>query len=343
MKQLGFLLVISLMAASCGQQGSENQTPTQEKTVQESPQTTSEAAAVGFDLQAIPVTDADLGTFPFFKLPDGYVYTAPGKNNSGIGITKEFDREYFLIDGKYHPVDGKSYKARISIARTNKEKEFSERELSKSFEELIGQLGGVKVNDGKVPEKGQKENLEEGAYTKKYLHSSSNFNPETYVIRTNDAEIWVQFYLSPLNKSGSIAIVQRGKLNNTMSLLKADEIQKELDAKGRAVLYINFDVDKATLQTDGQRAVDEIGSVLKASADLSLSIEGHTDNTGSASHNQTLSQQRAETVVGALIASGINKDRLTARGFGSEKPLVANDSEENKARNRRVELIKVSR
>lgn len=74
---------------------------------------------------------------------------------------------------------------------------------------------------------------------------------------------------------------------------------------------------------------------------LHISIEGHTDNTGDAKHNKTLSEERSKTVMENLIKLKIDSKRLKTIGYGSEKPLVANDTDENKAKNRRVELVKI--
>jgi outer membrane protein OmpA-like peptidoglycan-associated protein len=88
--------------------------------------------------------------------------------------------------------------------------------------------------------------------------------------------------------------------------------------------------------------VTQIAEALKKDNSLQISIEGHTDNSGNAEHNKKLSDARANSVLNALVTDGIDKARLTAKGFGAEKPLAANDSEENKAKNRRVELVKVN-
>jgi len=71
-----------------------------------------------------------------------------------------------------------------------------------------------------------------------------------------------------------------------------------------------------------------------------MRVEGHTDNVGRAAANQTLSQQRAEAVVAWLAARGIDAARLGAAGLGDSKPLADNGSEEGRAKNRRVELVK---
>ena len=105
-------------------------------------------------------------------------------------------------------------------------------------------------------------------------------------------------------------------------------------------MNINFDTNQSTLKTDGREVVDQIVALLRGVPALNLSIEGHTDNTGSAERNKMLSAERSNAVTLALVNTGIGKDRLKAVGFGAEKPLVANDSEDNKAKNRRVELVK---
>ncbi|WP_414555007.1 OmpA family protein [Stenotrophomonas forensis] len=80
--------------------------------------------------------------------------------------------------------------------------------------------------------------------------------------------------------------------------------------------------------------------LLQGDPALKLSIEGHTDNSGAVAHNRSLSEDRARSVVAALTARGIAAGRLQAAGFGADKPVADNGSEEGKARNRRVELVK---
>ncbi len=71
---------------------------------------------------------------------------------------------------------------------------------------------------------------------------------------------------------------------------------------------------------------------------LAVEIAGHTDSTGSAEHNQDLSQKRAEAVVEYLFSKGIETDRLISTGYGDRKPVGSNDTEEGRAINRRTEL-----
>jgi OOP family OmpA-OmpF porin len=121
----------------------------------------------------------------------------------------------------------------------------------------------------------------------------------------------------------------------------AEELKKELDASGRVAIYgIYFDTNKASLKPESITALDGIVKAMINYPDLVLEIQGHTDNTGTDAINQKLSQQRAETVRSYLLLFGVDGARLTAAGYGSSKPVAANDTDEGKAKNRRVELVK---
>ena len=81
---------------------------------------------------------------------------------------------------------------------------------------------------------------------------------------------------------------------------------------------------------------------LKRNPDLKVELAGHTDNVGSENYNKKLSADRAEVVRKALVDNGIDETRLTAKGYGSTKPLAPNDSEEHRAMNRRTEMIVIN-
>ena len=123
--------------------------------------------------------------------------------------------------------------------------------------------------------------------------------------------------------------------------IKPAELQDALKTAGRIALYVNFDFDKATLRPDAAPVVKQIADLLKADPALRLGIEGHTDAMGGADHNRTLSADRAKSFVAALAAQGIAPDRLTAAGFGPDKPVGSNDTSEGRAKNRRVELVRL--
>jgi OmpA-OmpF porin, OOP family len=119
------------------------------------------------------------------------------------------------------------------------------------------------------------------------------------------------------------------------------EVKKGLQASGRAVLHgILFDLDSATLRPESRPVLDEVVHLLAAEPAWKLTVEGHTDSTGAAAHNQALSEQRAASVKAYLVSQGVDAARLTTAGFGSSREVADNATELGRAQNRRVELVK---
>lgn len=118
--------------------------------------------------------------------------------------------------------------------------------------------------------------------------------------------------------------------------------QTGLKASGHVeVPGIYFDTGRSELKPESEAALAEIGKLLKADPALTVFVVGHTDNVASFDLNTKLSQARSEAVVQALVAKhGVAASRLIGRGVGPLAPVSSNDSEEGRARNRRVELVK---
>lgn len=133
--------------------------------------------------------------------------------------------------------------------------------------------------------------------------------------------------------------------------LKEDELKPEpinvYDAyaddlvPGAVVQLVNirFEFNSAAPTEDSQEGVDMLAAFLESHPEIHVELAGHTDNVGSDTYNNKLSQERAEVVRQALIARGIDENRLTAKGYGSTRPLAENDTEEHRAMNRRTEMI----
>jgi outer membrane protein OmpA-like peptidoglycan-associated protein len=102
---------------------------------------------------------------------------------------------------------------------------------------------------------------------------------------------------------------------------------------------ILFDVGKATLKPASQLSVAKLAGILMVFPNMNLSIEGYTDSTGSADLNMRLSMDRARAVYEFLMTQGISNNRMKYQGFGPENPVAPNDTEANRARNRRVEVV----
>ncbi|MFZ5553269.1 MAG: OmpA family protein [Bacteroidota bacterium] len=111
--------------------------------------------------------------------------------------------------------------------------------------------------------------------------------------------------------------------------------------KGQVVRLNNifFDFDKSTLRNESFSELDRLAEFLKKNPVYKIEISGHTDNKGTDEYNQSLSANRAKAVYNYLISKGIDKARLTAKGYGKTKPVAANDTEEGRQTNRRVEFM----
>ena len=122
--------------------------------------------------------------------------------------------------------------------------------------------------------------------------------------------------------------------------ITSNEILTELNTNGHIALYINFETGKSDIKPESQKIIDQIVEMLKSNPTLKISIEGHTDNVGNSQSNQTLSENRAKAVMNAIIAKRIDKSRLSTKGWGQTKPIVDNSSDDGRAKNRRVEIVK---
>jgi outer membrane protein OmpA-like peptidoglycan-associated protein len=122
----------------------------------------------------------------------------------------------------------------------------------------------------------------------------------------------------------------------------AAALGNDIGATGHAAVYgINFDTGKSTIKPESAQALGEIAKLLTADPSLKVFVVGHTDNVGGVDSNLKLSQDRAEAVLQALVRDhGIASARLRASGCGPFAPVASNDSEEGRAKNRRVELVK---
>ncbi len=122
----------------------------------------------------------------------------------------------------------------------------------------------------------------------------------------------------------------------------ATAMQKSLAETGRISLYgIQFDVDRDIIRPESQPTLDEMTKLMRGNPPLKLSVVGHTDAQGDAQHNDDLSRRRALAVIAVLVKAGVDPRRFTTRGAGAAEPVAPNDNEAGRAKNRRVELIRL--
>ncbi len=297
-------------------------------------------AVPGFDAARAPVAaEPALGAWPYFSIMEGYTRMTP--ENAYGDSSKEylrdvaFDRYEFWDGFKLIPVDGR----RVTYRAKGKGASFFQ--VQKTYEKLVKDLGGVTVFEGKGESmEAAKIKFPDGSHRGRYMPKSDQMG--VYMVRTPTRELWVEVYKpwEVENDDYWITVVEKKGLEMKAKMLDAEQMKSALDANGRVALYINFDTDKTVIKPDSQPIIAEIVKLLNDNPGLKLEVQGHTDNAGDAARNLTLSNGRANSVVGALMAAGIPLDRLTPKGYGQTKPIADNGSEDGKAKNRRVELVK---
>ena len=158
----------------------------------------------------------------------------------------------------------------------------------------------------------------------------------TLKLDRNGQEIWIDIRSFP--GSYSLAILEKGEMKQ---VLTANALFDAIMKDGQVALDIRFDTGKATIRPESAGILQTVESLLRDHPELKLRIEGHTDSSGTPDGNQTLSEARAQAVLKNLVARGTDPSRLVAKGYGQDKPVADNNTEEGRARNRRVTLVRL--
>jgi len=138
-----------------------------------------------------------------------------------------------------------------------------------------------------------------------------------------------------------LEVIETKEMDTGMVTVNADAIGEGLEAAGHMAIYgIHFDTGSATIKPESASTIAEIAKLLGQKPALKLLVVGHTDNQGVYDMNMDLSSRRAGSVVKALVAQGVAAGRLRAAGVGYLSPVASNDTEDGRAKNRRVELVK---
>jgi OmpA-OmpF porin, OOP family len=270
--------------------------------------------SVQLSAQATDTSDHPLLT----KLPGFEVSEKEVKNSEAIEL-KDFEIKGTPPKGQIFPwvLEGK-----ITTIKYLDEKEArSNIEIFNNYDTALKKLGATQLNTD-FSRTSDEVRLGNHIYR---LPAKSGAAPIYVVLYINSPQWYSLTYIEPTTAKQEVT---------------TGSIEKEIESKGFATIHINFDTNKSTLKQDGQTAVQEIAELLKKNSSLNLSVDGHTDNVGSPAANKKLSLDRAQSVVTAVVAQGIDAKRLKAQGFGAEKSVADNKTEAGRTQNRRVELVK---
>jgi len=243
----------------------------------------------------------------FTKMPGSWIYNCK---------QSPFDAYEFALGkekGKTEHVEGQLWKISY-YPQANLPSKPSELQIQRNFENAVTKLGGTVV----------------------WSEKSRN----TYKITKDGKEFWVEL-LTEFTGKYFLTIVQKEGMAQDI-VANAETLASDIRATGHSSVYgIYFDTGKSTIKSESAQAIGEIAKLLKADPGLKLYVVGHTDSVGGVESNIRLSQERGESVLQALVREhGIAAGRLRSFGCGLFAPMASNDTEEGRAKNRRVELVK---
>jgi OOP family OmpA-OmpF porin len=241
----------------------------------------------------------------FTRMPTSWIHSC---------TESEFDAyEFIVAKKKTERVEGHLWVIRYYPQAASKIKP-SELQILRNFEAAVKKLGGTSV------------------FVEK--------NRGTFRVEKDGKEFWINVAAEFTGKYFLTIVEKQGMVQDIVT--NADVFANDLKTTGHSAVYgIYFDTGKWDLKPESEQAMKEIAKLLKSDAGLKLYVVGHTDNVGGVESNMKLSQNRAEAVVQALTSThGVAAARLMSFGNGPYAPVSSNDTDEGKAKNRRVELVK---
>lgn len=237
---------------------------------------------------------------------------------------KEFDEHKFCDGKKPLTVEGKLWKREYGLK--NEGREASGLQIIRNYSNAIKSMGGTVLFEG----------------TREAIEAVCP-GGEGYALQVNGKvakggkELWAEVGYHEYNGTYVVTVIEKEAMKQEVT---ANDMFDALTREGHIALYINFDTGKSTIKPESKPMIEQIVQMMKGNPDLTISVEGHTDNVGNSKSNKALSDDRAKAVVTEILAQGIDAKRLIAVGYGQEKPVADNQTEEGRAMNRRVELVK---
>lgn len=256
--------------------------------------------------------DSEYKDTPWFtSMPDYVIYDAEDI---------EFDSYNFYNGKNCTTVEGRKYIREYTL--TEDGKSASVIQIMRNYANAVKSMGGTVIYEG-APQEAE-------------CADNNGLNMIVGKVVKGGEEMWIEV-ASLGGDDYYLTVLLKEMMNQDV---KASDMLDALNRDGYVALYINFDTGKSIIRDESKPIIQQIVKMLELSPDLKISVEGHTDNTGSPASNKILSEERAKSVVAAIAGQGIPVERLSYSGFGQDKPIGDNNTEEGRARNRRVELVK---
>ncbi len=287
------------------------------------------------DSLTIPISKAELGTFPYFKTLHNFY-----ANDS---VTYDQNRAYFFDGKKYFAVDGKTSRQNLTIRNSN-EKAVSTFGCIQEFDKVIAILGGVKIYTGKLPDDKLK------AYTgsdvvelgsKGQLTPSAYYGVVEYVIKTAEKEVWVQLQPYSLDsKFYTLLVTEKQIPLISLNTTRRNQLLTDLERTRKATIQLSFEPDDATLLPESKDEILSMLGIFQSHPDWKVALGCYNAPVGNPAYCLSLTEKRANAIKQELMRLGIKSDAIDAKGFGDQKPLVANDTEQGRLTNTRIEIMR---
>jgi outer membrane protein OmpA-like peptidoglycan-associated protein len=261
----------------------------------------------------IQAQDSEFKDTPYFSgMPNFMIYDAEDV---------EFDSYNFFNGKNCTTIEGKKFKRTYTLKEDAQKSSINQ--ISRNYANAIRNIGGTVIFEG-APQDAE-------------CADNNGLQMMTGKVVKDGNEMWVEVVPTGDGSDYYMTIVLKELMKQDVT---ASDMFDALNRDGHIALYINFDTGKSTIKPESKSIIEQIVQMLKANPDLKLSIEGHTDNVGNPMSNKTLSEERAKSVVAAIVDQGIGIERLSPSGYGQDRPIGDNKTEEGRAKNRRVELVR---
>ena len=260
----------------------------------------------------VQAQESEFKDTPYFSgMPNFIIYDAEDV---------EFDSYNFFNGKNCTTVEGKKYKRTYSLKE--------DAQKSSVTQIIRNYANAIKNNGGTVIYEGMPQNAE--------CADNNGLNMVIGKAVRDANELWIEV-VTLGGDDYFLTVVLKELMKQDVT---ASSMFEALNRDGHIALYINFDTGKSIIRDDSRPIIEQIVQMMKTNTELKLSVEGHTDNVGNPASNKTLSEERAKSVVAAIIGQGISADRLSTAGYGQDKPVGDNNTEEGRSKNRRVELVR---